>query len=166
MECRFKEKLLLYFYGELDEVGKAPVSEHLNSCKDCRNDLEALKKISDYFEETTASPPDLALENVLNTAAAGQTGFREIIKVFRMQWKKIALGLSFAAVFVVSVNVLTHIDKPDLTSMAWETSAVSEKLDSMEYSIYKIRFDTSLSYFSDFDYTYEGIQSQKEEIEL
>jgi hypothetical protein len=52
MRCKnYKEKIILYLYGELDEKGKAEVESHIRECADCAQDLAYTKEVFNALDE-------------------------------------------------------------------------------------------------------------------
>jgi len=46
MDCKYKEKTILYFYGELSEKENIEFKKHIENCQICREELYFLKKLS------------------------------------------------------------------------------------------------------------------------
>jgi hypothetical protein len=63
MRCKnYKEKIILYLYGELDEKGKAEVESHIRECADCGQDLAYTRKVFKALDETQDVTPEATWE--------------------------------------------------------------------------------------------------------
>ena len=69
MECNiFKEKGILYLYGELDEQEMQTFRRHIESCSYCKKEILNLKKTMSIFKEKRMNKPDLEVaENIVQT---------------------------------------------------------------------------------------------------
>jgi anti-sigma factor RsiW len=54
MSCSMSEKVHLYHDGELDAAERQVVERHLESCADCRAEIEQLSAISESFRSSPA----------------------------------------------------------------------------------------------------------------
>jgi hypothetical protein len=46
MDCKFKEKILLYHYRELNDKDRKEIEQHITLCKICQSELKILSEIS------------------------------------------------------------------------------------------------------------------------
>ncbi len=78
MRCKnYKEKIILYLYGELDEKGKAEVESHIRECTDCGQDLAYTRKVFKALDETQDVIPEATWEKCwkeINTGIAEKPG--------------------------------------------------------------------------------------------
>jgi hypothetical protein len=74
MRCKnYKEKIILYLYGELDEKGKAEVESHIRQCADCGQDLAYTRKVFKALDEAQDVIPEATWEKCwkeINTGIA------------------------------------------------------------------------------------------------
>jgi len=57
-----REQIPLYLYGELTAEQEAALSEHLESCRECRAALEGEKRLHGLLDAASAAPPEELLE--------------------------------------------------------------------------------------------------------
>ncbi|MCK4532524.1 zf-HC2 domain-containing protein [bacterium] len=69
MDCNiFKEKGILYLYGELNEQETQTFRRHIESCSYCKKEILNLKKTMSIFKEKRMNKPDLeAVKNIVQT---------------------------------------------------------------------------------------------------
>ncbi len=81
MACKkFKEKIILHLYGELNEEDTKKLMEHVKECVECAQDLAYTEKVFHLLDETkTTEIPEAQWEKCWNTIDA------EIIKKQRKQ---------------------------------------------------------------------------------
>jgi len=72
MACKkFKEKIILHLYGELNEEETKKLMEHVKVCAECAEDFEYTKKVFHVLDETkTEKIPDANWEKCWNTIDA------------------------------------------------------------------------------------------------
>ncbi len=151
MNCGYKEKTILYFYGELPG-GSAEMEAHLGACASCAADLAALKGLSDGFSAFRPEPPVLRASGLIE-AARGAPISEQVMAWFR----SLALSGAATAVFLLAFQALS----PRNGTSAW--AELDSRLDSVEYNIYSLQDDMAYSSAADFDYGYADIENQKGE---
>ena len=150
MNCGYKEKTILYFYGELP--GGAELEAHIGSCAECLADLAVLKSLSAGFSAFRPEPPVLhILESVkaigcVTSAERFMAGFRRFVMA----------GVATAA-FLLAFQTLS----PRGGTAGW--GGPDSRLDSVEYDIYSLQDDMVYSSSADFDYGYADIENRKEQ---
>ena len=163
MNCDYSEKILLYFYGETDKAQTEEIKEHLNSCEECKKNLEVLSGVSNHLDASKAAAPDYLIEDIIRRSRKEEIpGFNigDVLKNIRNHWKVAASGLVFAAL-MIGVFFPFGADKANLN---W-TSSIDSGLDSLEYSMYEER-DSFLGEYGESgeDFKYEDIDSEIESI--
>ena len=151
MNCGYKEKTILYYYGELPG-GSAAMEAHLAGCPACAADLAVLKGLSAGFSAFRPGPPVLRASDLVR-AARGVPIAEQVMAWFR----SLALSGAATAVFLLAFQVLS----PKGGAAAW--SEFDSRLDSVEYNIYSLQDDMAYSSSADFDYGYADIENQKGE---
>jgi len=72
MRCKnYKEKIILYLYGELDEKTKAEVENHIRQCADCAQDLAYTKRVFKALDEAQEGMPEASWEKCWKEIDAG-----------------------------------------------------------------------------------------------
>lgn len=153
MDCGYKEKTILYFYGELPEGAAAEVKAHIGACGLCAGDFAALKSLSEGFDAFKPRVPALDAEE-LAAAARGVPLMQRLLAGFR----RAAAAGAFAALFVLVFRAAWLGNEP----AAWKTD-IDAGLDSVEYGIYSLEDDMVYSSAADFDYGCADIEYQKEQ---
>jgi len=153
MNCGYKEKTILYFYGELPEGAAAEVKAHLGACALCARDLSILKSLSGGFDAFRPRVPALDAE-ALAAAARGVPLLERLMAGFR----RAAVAGAFTAMFLLTFQAAGF----RTGAAAWKTD-IDTSLDNVEYDIYNLQDDMAYSSASDFDYGYADIENQKEQ---
>ena len=97
-----------YIDGELDANNAALVRSHIENCPECREALEALKKIEQLLDESTEEAPEALCDRVMERVRAEKTASRKKIVFMRR------LGIIAAA----AVICLAVIASPMLIMVA------------------------------------------------
>jgi len=128
MECKIiKDLLSEYLEGDLGDLQKAQVEEHLSVCKDCTAELESLKRLIKNLGslKKVAAPPDL-LDGIHR-----QLGIQPKKKV---SVNRIWVPLEAAGVLVSIILIVLFINQPGIlkkgqkaTSPALEGAYKSDK---------------------------------------
>ncbi len=72
MDCNiFKEKGILYLYGELNEQEMQIFRQHIDSCPYCKEEIARLKETISVFREKNVDRPG---EHILESIARGGKG--------------------------------------------------------------------------------------------
>lgn len=102
MRCKkFKEKIILYLYGELDEKEKADLESHIKECPECKQDFEYTREVFKVLDDTRPEPtPEANWEKCWNGIGAGIHKKPRKEKSFFMfpRWV-----YAFGAVFIIFV---------------------------------------------------------------
>jgi len=153
MNCGYKEKTILYFYGELPEGAAAEVKAHIGACASCAGELSVLRSLAAGFDAFAPRVPALnAGELVL--AARGVPLMERFLAGFR----RVAVAGAFTAMFLLTFQAVEFGRAP----AAWKTD-IDASLDSVEYDVYSLQDDMAYSSAADFDYGYADIENQKEQ---
>ncbi len=161
MNCKYSEKILLYFYNETDKDETEKIKEHLLTCVECKKNLQVLKGVSNHLDNSKAQPPESLIEGLVLQAHKEETpkfNFGDIFEGIRNHWKVSASTLVFAAL-MVGVFLPSSIKEVNLS---W-TSNIDNDLDSLEYSMYEEK-DFSLGDYGESgeDSEYENTESEIE----
>ncbi|MBU2573938.1 MAG: hypothetical protein KKH28_07685 [Elusimicrobia bacterium] len=147
MNCGYKEKTILYFYGELPEWSAAEVKRHIDACALCAGELAVLRELTARFKSFNPEPPLLSASGL--AAAAREPGF----------WETALAGV-FTGAFVLAFQLMgAHKG----AQAAWNND-IDANLDNIEYGIYSLEDDMLYSSSADFDYRYAGIETQRQRI--
>lgn len=121
MNCYFfKEKGILYLYGELNEQEMKRFRQHLESCPFCREEVLKLKETINIFKEKRMNKPDSGVvENILLTTK--EKGFLKP-GIFSFNYKSpIFTFCSVAAVVVIGFLFFYQKDFGLLSErMSWQ----------------------------------------------
>jgi hypothetical protein len=152
MNCGYKEKTILCFYGELPAGGSAEVQAHLETCSSCAADLAVLKGLSEGLDAFRPRPPELDME-ALAAGARGAPADRLFPGFMRR-----ALAGAMAAVFLAAFHL------PDLKGApsGWQ-SDIDAGLENMESRIYTLEDEMVSPVSADFDYAYSDLETRKEQ---
>jgi len=153
MSCGYKEKIILYLYGELPERAAAEVEAHISSCAACAADLAVLKSLAEGFDAFKARVPELNAEELV-LAARGVP----LMERFLAGFKHALVAGAFAALFMFTFQATGLKNEP----AAWKTD-MDASLDNVEYGIYSLRDDMTYSSAAELDYGYSDIEGQKEQ---
>jgi anti-sigma factor RsiW len=167
MNCGYKEKTILYFYGELPEGAAAEVKAHIGACGLCAGELAILKSLAEGFDAFKPRVPALSAE-ALVLAARGEPLLERLMAGFR----RAAVAGAFTAMFLLTFQAagfrngattpLSGLAAASSASAAWKTD-IDAGLDNVEYGIYSLQDDMTSSSAADFDYGCADIENQKEE---
>lgn len=155
MNCGYKEKVILYFYGELPEADAAGVKRHIGACASCAGDLAVLKGLAARFSGITHEPPRLSAAALV--AAARRPGFWETALA---PLRSAAPAGAWTAAFLL---VFQFMGPHKCAQSVW-TSDIDSGLDNIEYGIYSLEDDMLSSSAADFDFRCAGIETQKRDI--
>lgn len=155
MNCGYKEKTILYFYGELPGREAAAVEKHLGGCASCAGDLAVLKGLAARFDLFSPEPPRLSASELVG--AAREPGFWETA-LSALRGAALA-GACTAALLLAFQLMGAHKD----ARAVW-TSEIDSNLDNIEYGIYSLEDDMLSSSSGDFDFRYAGIETQQRNI--
>lgn len=155
MNCGYKEKVLLYFYGELPEREAEGVKSHLGACASCAGDLAVLKGLTARFESFSPEAPRLSARALAD--AAREPGFWETALA---GLRRTAAAGAFTAAFLLAFQLMgAHKG----AQAVWG-SDIDSNLDTIEYGIYSLEDDMLYSSSADFEDNYDGLETQKQEI--
>ncbi len=108
MACKkYKDKIVLHLYGELDDKEAKKLADHLSRCADCAAELAYTEKVFHVLDETkTASVPEADWEKCWNTIDGGIRGKEREKKSFwlsppRWAYASAALLAVFVAGFFI-----------------------------------------------------------------
>jgi len=167
MNCGYKEKTILYFYGELPEGAAAEVKAHIGACASCAGELSVLKSLAEGFDAFKPRVPALNAE-ALVLAARGVP----LMERFMVGFRRAAVAGAFTVMFLLTFRVTGFRDgatAPLLSAAAKSTAAaalnrdIDADLDSVEYAVYSLQDDMVYSSAADFDYGCADIENQKEQ---
>lgn len=150
MNCGYKERTILYFYGELPEGAAAEMKAHLGACALCAGELSVLKSLSEGFDAFKPRVPALNTEELV-IAARGVPLLERLMAGFR----RAAVAGAFTALFLLTFQAEGFRNEP----VAWKTD-IDASLDNVEYGIYSLQDDMSYSSAADFDYGCADIENQ------
>ena len=161
MNCKYSEKILLYFYNETDKDQTEEIKKHLNSCVECKKNLEVLSSVSGHLDSSKAQPPESLVEEILRQTRKEETpkfNFGDVFKGIRNHWKFVSSTLVFAAV-MVGVFLPSDIKEVNLN---W-ISSIDNDLDSLEYNMYEAS-DSLLGEYGEYneDFEYEDTENEIE----
>ncbi len=161
MSCAYSEKIVLYYYGETDEAQTKEIKDHLNSCVECKKELEILSGVSEHLDASKVQPPEHLVEDIIRQARKEEApafNIGNILGNIRNHWKVSASTLVFAAL-MVGLFLPRGIEEVNLS---W-TSSIDSELDGLEYTMYEER-DFAFGEYgeSDEDFEYEDIDSELE----
>jgi hypothetical protein len=151
MNCEYKEKTILYFYGELSG-GAAGLEKHLGGCASCAADLAVLKSLSAGFSAFKPEPPGLRAFDLVQAARGAP-----LVERLMSGFSRFALAGAVTGVFLLAFQILA----PKAGTTGW--GELDLRLDSVQYDIYSLRDDMFQSSAADFDYGYADIENQKEQ---
>jgi len=153
MNCGYKEKTILYFYGELPEGRAAELEAHIGCCASCAGDLAALKYLSEGFDAFKPQAPEFNAEELVLVA-----GSKPLMAWFLAGFRRAAVAGAFTVLFLFTFQATGFRGE----TAAWKTD-IDAGLDSVEYGIYNLRDDMAYSSAADFDYGCADIENQKEQ---
>ena len=139
----YKEKLILYAYGELDQKERSALEGHLRKCEGCRRERERMSRFSDRMKETMSTPElPPAQTRDLTGAIMRKLGEKQKISWWR-KWDltggyRFIPALAAACLIIVtlgwfSLKVLN--DSPSsqpILSQNGEVSLISEDMEVIE----------------------------------
>ena len=155
MDCEHKDKIILYFYGELPEQQADGVKRHIGACASCAGELAVLKGLTARFEDFKPEPPSLRA-SALVAASRGRGFFGRSFAGLRQA----AFAGAFMAAFVLAFQFMGARKG---AHNSWN-SDIDAGLDNIEYGIYNLEDDMLYSSSADFDYRYAGIETQRQRI--
>lgn len=155
MNCGYKEKVILYFYGELPGADAAAVKKHIAACASCAGDLAVLKGLAARFDALAPEPPRLSAAALMD--AAREPGLWETVLA---SLRSAALAGAWTAAFLFAFQLMG----PHKGAQAIWTSDIDSNLDNIEYGIYTLEDDMLSSSSGDFDFRCAGFETQKQDI--
>ena len=163
MTCKYSEKILLYFYGEMDNAQCKEIKEHLESCAECKKNLEVLRDVSGHLDSFKGNAPAHLIEGLIREARKREIWKFNVGNIFEnifSHWKVSASTLVFACL-MFAVFFPFGADKDRLK---W-ISNIDSDLDGLEYSMYE-EYDFSLGEYGESveDFEYENIDNEIESI--
>lgn len=106
MKCDLsKDKLIAYFYEELDSEARLETEAHIAQCSACQKELQQFKKTSVLLQAWPDEQPELNLKIVSEKHSASHGPLKELS---RLGWRR--LGLSFAVAAVGILVVLSALN--------------------------------------------------------
>lgn len=104
MKCDFsKEKLLDFFYAELDAVQKQEVEAHLAGCSSCQAELALFRQTSRVLRRWPDEDPNLNLRFVQQKTSVWNSLWEKL-------WPKFALGFAAGCASVLVVLSLLNVE--------------------------------------------------------
>jgi anti-sigma factor RsiW len=152
MDCGYREKIILCFYGELPAGVSAEVQAHLETCRSCSADLSVLKGLSEGLGAFQPRPPELDTEAL----AAGFRG-APADRLFRGFMRRALVG-ALAAVFLAAF----YVPGLKVAPSGWQ-SGIDAGLENVESRIYTLEDEILCAVSADFDYAYSDLETQKEQ---
>jgi hypothetical protein len=131
--CGEKEKIIMAFYGEINNTEKEKIIKHTTECMECHNFYETLKKINSFPFEN----PLPAIDNMILSYS------RKIISDSKFLIKRFIYSLSFAVFLVLMILPKENTYYRYETSIQLKISDIEKKLDGINYD---------LNNFYDFDF--------------
>ena len=120
MTCREIEELApLYLSGELDEARRAVFHTHLQSCRDCRDEMDQQAALDARLRETVADLPD---------ATAVERAVRR-----RIALERSARYAAIAAAVLVAVVLGYRAFRPQPVARLYADAALDHRLEVMEH---------------------------------
>ena len=168
MNCEYKEKTILYFYGELTGWAAAEVKAHIGACASCAGELSVLKSLAEGFDAFKPRVPALNAQELILAARGAPLMAR-----FMAGFRRLAVAGAFTVLLVRTFRVtgFRNGSPAPLLSVGGENAVAAASkididagLDSVEYDIYSLRDDMSYSSAADFDYGCADIENQKEQL--
>jgi len=145
MDCGYRERTILYFYGELPAGVSDMVKEHIGTCASCSTDLSLLKGVASGLEAFRPAPPVFKAAGL--SAAAGFGG-------------PLAFLLRGAAAGALAALFLAAFHLPG----AWRGQAgwhggIEEGLEDVSERILTLQDEMAYSANSDFDYACSDLEA-------
>ena len=149
MRCGYREKTILYFYGEAAEERVAEIKEHIGSCADCAAEMEVLGSLSESFGSSRIPVPVFDAGELIRAAA------RPSFAAGFFDWAGSAVVATvFTAAFLGAFLAVGGAND----RIAWTSPDAA--LDAAESGIYNLSEEMASS--ADFDYEYADIEARKE----
>jgi len=138
MDCKFKEKILLYHYRELNDKDRKEIEQHITLCKICQSELKILSEISKSLNADFE--PNVRIEkNILSFAKLKLENMR--MSLFEKLYAySFSLAIVFLFLFTLKPSKYMDYEIEDSISKI-EKELSYEKYDSYDdYSVndYKI----------------------------
>lgn len=109
MKCKkYKEKIVLYLYGELNDSDMAELESHVKECPDCLEDLEYTKKIFKIVEENKEVAPEANWEKCWREIGAGTQVQPRKQKSFLLVPRWVYATAALLVVFVLGALIGRH----------------------------------------------------------
>lgn len=138
MDCKFKEKILLYHYRELNDKDRKEIEQHITLCKICQSELKILSEISKSLNADFE--PNVRIEkNILSFAKLKLENIR--MSLFE-KFYAYSFSLAIVFLFLFTLKPSKYMDYEIEDSISKIENELSyEKYDSYDdYSVndYKI----------------------------
>jgi len=147
MSCGYKEKIILYFYGELPQSAAEEVRAHIDICADCAAGMAMLGSLSDRFSSFAQQVPVLDAEELLRAARP-----MSVAELFSYWSRRLAVGAAFTVLFLMA-----FMSAGGGAGSGW--TGPDTALDEVESGIYNLSEDIASS--ADFDYEYADIETRR-----
>jgi hypothetical protein len=109
MRCELsKDKLIGYFYADLDSSEKADFEAHLAKCKACQKELEQLTKTTKILRAWADEEPNLNLAFVQERTSLWKTLLPSRLRGLR--WRRLSLGLTVSFAAILAVLALLNLE--------------------------------------------------------
>lgn len=152
MNCAYKEKTILYFYGELPDGASTEVQAHLEDCRSCAADLAVLRRLSEGLDAFRPPPPELEAET-LNSGYLGAPA-----RLLSPGFMRRVLAGAMAAAFLAAFYLPGRRAAPS----GWQ-SGFDAGLENVESRIYTLEDEMLCPVSADFDYAYSDLEARKEQ---
>jgi hypothetical protein len=133
----FENKLLQYYYKELEEAESKAFEAHLKDCAQCSRELQSLKAVALELDRAfkDAEPGPEALAQILARAREKNTMPSMLAGIFKPRWAfSMAAGLAlFIALAVAAWMVFMRPSREnyDFNQVAMNLESVQQDMDSL-----------------------------------
>lgn len=135
MKCKkYEEKIVLYFYGELNESDKAELESHVKECPICLKDLEYTKKVFKLVDDNKEVAPEANWEKCWKEIGAGTQVEPRKQKSFLLAPRRVYAAAALLLVFVLGALIGRYwLFSPQESPLEPEVSQGSMNLALNEY---------------------------------
>jgi len=144
-QCRddAREMIPWYVNGTLSDAEAAFVREHVDSCGDCRADVELHTSMHAAVVENDVTPivPKTSVADILSEDRAWRS---RSTPSGGMMWRRVAVAAGFAILGVASIVSLFANRNIDNTNRIFETATSIETATNISY-VLQLRFDEDVS---------------------
>ncbi len=144
MDCGYRERTILYFYGELPAGIADMVREHVGTCASCSADLALLEGVASGLEAFRPAPP---VFEAAGPAAAGFGGRPAFIL-------RAATAGALAALFLAAF----HLPGAWRGQAGWY-GGIEEGLEDVSERILTLQDEMAYPANSDFDYACSDLEA-------